>query len=165
MSAAFLATHTRRGAVKIRVQNSWAAAESPMSELFCLPHSSSTVAGVCSTSAYTSTGRECRRFMQFFCGLGCWLLHRENHGRVLRNGRDAIARLPGHGYRVSARRSGQIVGRTVVEVVVARIAGRGAQHGNQCHQRQQGQPLSLIHISEPTRQAEISYAVFCLKKK
>src|SRR5665213_4444270 len=26
------------------------------------------------------------------------------------------------------------------------------------------QTLSLIHISEPTRQAEISYAVFCLKK-
>ena len=25
--------------------------------------------------------------------------------------------------------------------------------------------LSLIHISEPTRQAEISYAVFCLQKK
>src|SRR5674476_1236492 len=25
--------------------------------------------------------------------------------------------------------------------------------------------MSLIHISEPTRQAEISYAVFCLKKK
>src|SRR5678809_1740969 len=25
--------------------------------------------------------------------------------------------------------------------------------------------VSLIHISEPTRQAEISYAVFCLKKK
>ena len=24
---------------------------------------------------------------------------------------------------------------------------------------------SLIHISEPTRQEEISYAVFCLKKK
>src|SRR5674476_1205879 len=29
----------------------------------------------------------------------------------------------------------------------------------------QYQRLSLIHISEPTRQAEISYAVFCLKKK
>ena len=27
-----------------------------------------------------------------------------------------------------------------------------------------GYVLSLIHISEPTRQAEISYAVFCLKK-
>ena len=26
-----------------------------------------------------------------------------------------------------------------------------------------GEDLSLIHISEPTRQAEISYAVFCLK--
>ena len=29
----------------------------------------------------------------------------------------------------------------------------------------EGYILSLIHISEPTRQAEISYAVFCLKKK
>ena len=29
----------------------------------------------------------------------------------------------------------------------------------------QAKGLSLIHISEPTRQAEISYAVFCLKKK
>src|SRR5665213_1446730 len=31
--------------------------------------------------------------------------------------------------------------------------------------RRRGSGLSLIHISEPTRQAEISYAVFCLKKK
>src|SRR5678809_997587 len=30
---------------------------------------------------------------------------------------------------------------------------------------ERGFTLSLIHISEPTRQAEISYAVFCLKKK
>ena len=30
---------------------------------------------------------------------------------------------------------------------------------------EQNPGLSLIHISEPTRQAEISYAVFCLKKK
>src|SRR5665647_843960 len=29
----------------------------------------------------------------------------------------------------------------------------------------QVQPLSLIHISEPTRRTPISYAVFCLKKK
>src|SRR5450756_651308 len=29
----------------------------------------------------------------------------------------------------------------------------------------QGLPLSLIHISEPTRLGMISYAVFCLKKK
>ena len=28
-----------------------------------------------------------------------------------------------------------------------------------------GLELSLIHISEPTRQEAISYAVFCLKKK
>src|SRR5674476_523244 len=30
--------------------------------------------------------------------------------------------------------------------------------------RRKSAALSLIHISEPTRQAEISYAVFCLKK-
>src|SRR5674476_1505125 len=33
------------------------------------------------------------------------------------------------------------------------------------HAERDGGDLSLIHISEPTRQAEISYAVFCLKKK
>src|SRR5665213_3390924 len=33
------------------------------------------------------------------------------------------------------------------------------------HDVEEEQILSLIHISEPTRQAEISYAVFCLKKK
>src|SRR5674476_210402 len=32
-------------------------------------------------------------------------------------------------------------------------------------EREAGHNLELIHISEPTRQAEISYAVFCLKKK
>ena len=31
-----------------------------------------------------------------------------------------------------------------------------------CHKKIQ--PLSLIHISEPTRPRLISYAVFCLKK-
>src|SRR5674476_926118 len=37
--------------------------------------------------------------------------------------------------------------------------------GGQARVRQFERHLSLIHISEPTRQAEISYAVFCLKKK
>ena len=40
--------------------------------------------------------------------------------------------------------------------------------GPTCHQGTNScfaPALSLIHISEPTRQAEISYAVFCLKKK
>src|SRR5665213_338844 len=31
-----------------------------------------------------------------------------------------------------------------------------------CDKNMPGSILSLIHISEPTRQAEISYAVFCL---
>src|SRR5674476_1493683 len=37
--------------------------------------------------------------------------------------------------------------------------------GIRCRACGQTPGLSLIHISEPTRQAEISYAVFCLKKK
>src|SRR5665213_4041351 len=41
------------------------------------------------------------------------------------------------------------------------IFGRTAENVSQYMKK----GLSLIHISEPTRQAEISYAVFCLKKK
>src|SRR5678810_757575 len=37
-------------------------------------------------------------------------------------------------------------------------------HGRREPDRTGRSGLSLIHISEPTRQAEISYAVFCLKK-
>src|SRR5674476_382075 len=52
-------------------------------------------------------------------------------------------------------------------------AGVRGEGGAQLHERPRagrafrdvGHALSLIHISEPTRQAEISYAVFCLKKK
>ena len=43
--------------------------------------------------------------------------------------------------------------------------GQTVKGTNFVNLRQAGDPLSLIHISEPTRQAEISYAVFCLKKK
>src|SRR5428012_2939 len=39
--------------------------------------------------------------------------------------------------------------------------GGGGRGGRGVHQL----PLSLIHISEPTRLGMISYAVFCLKKK
>src|SRR5678809_488697 len=43
--------------------------------------------------------------------------------------------------------------------------GAGGYSGVSLHLRRELLDLSLIHISEPTRQAEISYAVFCLKKK
>src|SRR5674476_767337 len=42
---------------------------------------------------------------------------------------------------------------------------RGGKKGPRYTPVSRRQDLSLIHISEPTRQAEISYAVFCLKKK
>src|SRR5665213_3748431 len=57
---------------------------------------------------------------------------------------------------LSARRE------AALEQSAARHRGHGAgSYDGNCR----NQSLSLIHISEPTRQAEISYAVFCLKKK
>src|SRR5665213_2823707 len=49
----------------------------------------------------------------------------------------------------------------VARVVTAIIGARTSLTGNPHRPTVGG--LSLIHISEPTRQAEISYAVFCLK--
>ena len=68
---------------------------------------------------------------------------------------DTIAEvLPGHGLQTCSRKiMGEIC--DLVVVVGAEHAAIAADHHH----------LSLIHISEPTRQAEISYAVFCLKKK
>eukprot|EP01015_Nassula_variabilis_P019428 TRINITY_DN327_c0_g1_i15.p3 TRINITY_DN327_c0_g1~~TRINITY_DN327_c0_g1_i15.p3 ORF type:complete len:106 (-),score=48.05 TRINITY_DN327_c0_g1_i15:34-351(-) len=47
------------------------------------------------------------------------------------------------------------------EIDFQKYAAKGADLENEDSEYD----LSLIHISEPTRQAEISYAVFCLKKK
>ena len=47
--------------------------------------------------------------------------------------------------------------------VLAALAGLCAASGAACFFALT--PLSLIHISEPTRLGMISYAVFCLKKK
>src|SRR5678815_4309063 len=52
------------------------------------------------------------------------------------------------------------------------VRGGGVAHGPMISRTSQlepglikpGHPLSLIHISEPTRLLSISYAVFCLKK-
>src|SRR5665647_3620910 len=41
----------------------------------------------------------------------------------------------------------------------------GCAHRRPSLSGSRGMPLSLIHISEPTRRTPISYAVFCLKKK
>src|SRR5665647_3896331 len=48
------------------------------------------------------------------------------------------------------------------------LTGRQLEAARQAvtrHMKREGQILSLIHISEPTRRTPISYAVFCLKKK
>ena len=53
--------------------------------------------------------------------------------------------------------------------VTGRVVGKGipADHWERTAEKgfQLVYGLSLIHISEPTRHAQISYAVFCLKKK
>src|SRR5674476_1616886 len=67
--------------------------------------------------------------------------------------------------RRSGDRSPTRVGRAQAPPSLSRA--RPGRHPSDGHQRRRRGPmiLSLIHISEPTRQAEISYAVFCLKKK
>src|SRR5674536_90616 len=47
----------------------------------------------------------------------------------------------------------------------SRRQGWLARYGPLRHHQPQGEWLSLIHISEPTRLLSISYAVFCLNKK
>src|SRR5665213_3944137 len=49
-------------------------------------------------------------------------------------------------------------------VTARQNGGVGLAARDRMRNRLQRPLLSLIHISEPTRQAEISYAVFCLKK-
>src|SRR5678809_1760419 len=49
------------------------------------------------------------------------------------------------------------MGRGLIENISNTLGKEGAEQVRQVVR------LSLIHISEPTRQAEISYAVFCLK--
>ena len=46
-----------------------------------------------------------------------------------------------------------------------RDASDGMRRTDSLTHIEQAMSLSLIHISEPTRQEAISYAVFCLKKK
>src|SRR5674476_790998 len=53
-----------------------------------------------------------------------------------------------------------IIGGLAAGAIIGGIASQQGYYGGPGYYY-----LSLIHISEPTRQAEISYAVFCLKKK
>src|SRR5450759_3807864 len=57
------------------------------------------------------------------------------------------------------------VARHLVHSIVLDVDDRRARPRSGCLQRSRkiGIPLSLIHISEPTRLGMISYAVFCLK--
>src|SRR5678810_1066418 len=85
-------------------------------------------------------------------------------------------KLPGKGNTVTTGKLGEVMQESIkaaVSVVRARAKRLGiAEDFYQnldlhIHLPEGATPkdLSLIHISEPTRQAEISYAVFCLKKK
>src|SRR5674476_1486079 len=51
----------------------------------------------------------------------------------------------------------------IVHDIVAKMPGATPSRCKQALIHDGAEALSLIHISEPTRQAEISYAVFCLK--
>src|SRR5674536_364629 len=79
--------------------------------------------------------------------------------------RVVLAERDGHG-------PGQLPQPTRQERAEVRVGGqRGQFEGESVDRHEQTGllrerlPLSLIHISEPTRLLSISYAVFCLKKK
>ena len=65
----------------------------------------------------------------------------------------------------------ELIHRTVVDItrqiakIDLRLCSQDPDPANELCTLHTTIDLSLIHISEPTRQAEISYAVFCLKKK
>src|SRR5674476_170369 len=58
-----------------------------------------------------------------------------------------------------------VVAKRAYEPHIIVNVGNGHTLAAMLHEKRVVGMLSLIHISEPTRQAEISYAVFCLKKK
>src|SRR5665213_641310 len=70
-----------------------------------------------------------------------------------------VLRLPDGGVAVAKQQLKTRVAKLVVATDIHQRRRSGLRG------RQSFRALSLIHISEPTRQAEISYAVFCLKKK
>src|SRR5674476_344346 len=74
------------------------------------------------------------------------------HVRVVLDGHD----------RVAARREAPEDAEQPVGVAWIEADGRLVEDVKRAGERV-ADGLSLIHISEPTRQAEISYAVFCLK--
>ena len=56
----------------------------------------------------------------------------------------------------------EVFGEIMLPKLMSLIVNRGVAERNMSYII--GIGLSLIHISEPTRPSEISYAVFCLKK-
>src|SRR5428012_842 len=81
-----------------------------------------------------------------------------------RTERRTATRNPGSALWIQRMKS---MNRTTIALSLGVLAGLPgaalAQAGHDAHHP--GTPLSLIHISEPTRLGMISYAVFCLKKK
>ena len=74
-------------------------------------------------------------------------------------GRDPRADLPAPLTRQAIVKLSELKPGTILRGTVRNITDFGAFVDIGLHED------GLIHISEPTRQAEISYAVFCLKKK
>src|SRR5665213_1758544 len=78
-------------------------------------------------------------------------------------GRISIIRMDPKEYVLES--NGDSVLRNRVESLYEQAFGKKMEYKNNFYLERGPYDLSLIHISEPTRQAEISYAVCCLKKK
>ena len=74
-------------------------------------------------------------------------------------------------YDIIERRNSWNAGANVTGIMMDSISASYAElygknnHGDFRNYYEAKEALSLIHIPEPTRQAETSYAVFCLQKK
>ena len=77
----------------------------------------------------------------FFCvGAPGRLIHNEHKSGGVRSGDDAVVGLRGDGDGVGSGGGRGVGGRTVNQVVVARIAGGGAQHSDESDQGQERKP-------------------------
>jgi hypothetical protein len=85
------------------------------------------------------------------------LIHNEHKGGGVRSGGHAVVGLPSDGDSVSSGWGRGVGGRAVIEVIVARVAGGGSQHGDKADQSQQrkpAEPAAAARAKGQTAQAQ-----------
>src|ERR1700679_3414503 len=134
----------RRGSVKRRSGADEGTREPAEESARVGRDSSRTVAGVCSTTANNSAGGSCQRLMRLLDSEGqdCGVADRSN----------AVAGLGRDSHVICSSRRGLVGRRPVIPEVVLRVAGRGAERGDQREQGTQREPLQPRTTAEGASQ-------------